>query len=485
MKQSPQELRQNLAYYIISGGIAMDCASETKSLHSLSGQTFLFVNTTTAGLRTNEECVSWHHLADQANGLAAWLHQVGVRPGHIVGCVAIADDAQLERRRQALALIEAVLLPLAPTLTAAEQQHLLATTAAEWLWQPTGTLIRTAHRAAPLRWASPVQLALATSGSSDAPKVALISQPQLKHACCAVNARLDLQAGDCWLCCLPLQHVGGLAILCRCAEAKASVVVHPRFDAARVLADLTQHAVTHLSLVPPMLARLLDLDAPPPLALRVVVVGGQALDATLAQRALAAGWPITLSYGMTETFALLASQRLTDPTAPPRLQPLPEIALDCPTCPQPPATLRLRGALLMAGYAHPGRIPGAGLCDGWLTTDDLACQDSAQALMLAGRGDEQVVIAGINVQPSAIEARLRHAPGVVDCAVVALPEPIWGHRLVVFYVGTTTPARLDAWCRAHLPNSQRPRPCLQLTAMPVLASGKRDQRTLRELAAEA
>jgi O-succinylbenzoic acid--CoA ligase len=278
-------------------------------------------------------------------------------------------------------------------------------------------------------------------------------------------------------------------------------VAHEGFDAAAVRAELMDEAagITHLSLVPPMLARLLDAGAEPPPWLRVVLLGGQALDPALARRALAGGWPLVLGYGMTETGSMIASGRVRD-GGEVVLTPLPGVELDCPSCdprtgtamdasqvrgPQVersaavPRPLRLRGPMLMAGYANPRRQPGDGLsADGWLTTSDLACHTPDGTLRVLGRADEVLVIGGVNVLPAAIERRLAAAPGIGEVAVAGVPEPVWGRRLIAVYTGPVDPARLDAWCRANLPSAERPRGFRRVAGLPVLASGKLDRRAL-------
>jgi o-succinylbenzoate---CoA ligase len=168
-------------------------------------------------------------------------------------------------------------------------------------------------------------LLIRTSGSSGQPKVVMLTAAQLKASALRVNAALALAAGDAWLCCLPLDHIGGLAIGWRCALAGAAVCLPggerslaPGFDAAAVAAALSDHPVTHLSLVPTMLARLLDLLPAPPPALQVLLLGGQALHPALARRAAEAGWPLFVSYGMSETGSMVAVGRWREDAAPAR-----------------------------------------------------------------------------------------------------------------------------------------------------------------------
>jgi O-succinylbenzoic acid--CoA ligase len=155
-----------------------------------------------------------------------------------------------------------------------------------------------------------LRLLLATSGSCGLPKLVKLSDGNLQASVQIANERLKLSPASVWLDCLPLVHIGGLSILLRCACAGANVVLHEGFDAPGVVDDLHKHPISHISLVPAMLAQLLDLARPPPRSLQVVLVGGAPLEPSLANRALAAGWPVWVTYGMTETASMLAARKL-------------------------------------------------------------------------------------------------------------------------------------------------------------------------------
>ncbi|MCX8018134.1 MAG: AMP-binding protein, partial [Rhodocyclaceae bacterium] len=145
-------------------------------------------------------------------------------------------------------------LPLPPDLAPAEQARLLAR----------------AQAAAHPRLA----LIIATSGSSGAPKAVRLPWRALTAAARLGARAFDLRPGDAWLVCLPLYFIGGAAILYRCLRAGATAVVQEGFQVEAVARALHEQQITHVSLVPAMLARLLDAAVLPGPTLRCALVGG-------------------------------------------------------------------------------------------------------------------------------------------------------------------------------------------------------------------
>ena len=324
-----------------------------------------------------------------------------------------------------------------------------------------------------------VALVIATSGSEGEPHGVMLSDASLDAAAAAANRHLPLAAGDLWLDCLPLHHIGGLAILWRCARAGAGVLLHDGFNAEAVAADLARQPVTHLSLVPAMLARLLETGATPPPSLRHVMIGGAALSQTLHDRAHAAGWPLNPSYGMSETAAQIATWTPADGPWHEGLVGRPlagsEIALAAD------GRIRVRGPQLMLGYLGGGGIDE----DGWLTTGDLGEIDAFGRLTVTGRADDMLVSGGANVHPLIVESCLAACPGVRDVAVTGLPDPVWGDLIVALVVGEAAAKDLKTWCRARLPGAAQPRRIVHLASLPRNAAGKLERAALRRLAREA
>lgn len=318
-------------------------------------------------------------------------------------------------------------------------------------------------------------LIISTSGSEGRPKAVPLSHANLDAAAAASNACLPLRPGDIWLDCLPLCHIGGLSILWRCARAGAAVLLHDGFDAAAVARDLGECHVSHISLVPAMLARLLDLGASPPASLRCALLGGAALSRPLYERALAAGWPIFTTYGMSETAAQVATFAAAMGCWHEGLvgRPLPGVELAIAD----DGRIRLRGPQVMAGYLAGGGIDA----EGWFTTGDLGRIDADGRLTVLGRADDMLISGGRNIHPLEIESCLAACPGVTDIAVTGQTDSVWGDIVVALVVGTAdAPAVLD-WGRAHLPAAARPRRVLRLDRLPRNAMGKIDRTALRSL----
>jgi len=283
-----------------------------------------------------------------------------------------------------------------------------------------------------------------TSGSTGQPRPIALPFATLEAAAAASAANLGWRDDDAWLLSLPFAHVGGLSVITRCLLARRTVVLGERGD------------VTLMSLVPTTLARAIAAG-PPPARLRAVLVGGAACPPALQQRALAAGWPVLLSYGMTETAAQVATQRPCD--------------LGRAGCgpPLPGVDLRIS--------AH-GHIE-IRLADGWFDSGDLGRLDHDGHLHVLGRARDLIISGGENVSPLEVEAALLAHPGVAAACVVGVPDDTWGELVAAALVGSPGPLTLD------LAPFKRPRRIAWLPALPLLPSGKPDRARVQAMLANA
>ncbi|MDR3439497.1 class I adenylate-forming enzyme family protein [Telmatospirillum sp.] len=441
---------------------------------------------------------SFADLDRQTDGVALALKNAGVRRGQAFGCVS-ERTGLIGILSLAAPRTGAALLPVNPRLPAPQIAALFAkagVTAAACdrrdLWPELSITLDAAMLENPVdRPAAPdsvpvpapadaIHLIIATSGSTGEPKGAMLSGANLAAAVQGSRQRLPIDPGDVWLGCLPLYHIGGLSVLFRCLEAGATMLLHRGFDAAAVAADLAQGNATHISLVPAMLAQLLDIGCAPSPRLRWALIGGAALPAALAERAIAAGWPICPSYGMSEA----GSQVTTCIQAKewrPGLAGEPLSGITVGTAPN--GRIRVRGPQVMAGYVNPTLTPGSGLDrDGWFETNDLGGLDADGRLHVVGRADDLLISGGENIAPSTVEDLAGHCPGVKAVAIGGRRDPTWGDLLVAIVVGDIEGDRFLAWCRQNLPSHLRPRAMVPVDALPLTTGGKLDRAAVRKLA---
>lgn len=328
-----------------------------------------------------------------------------------------------------------------------------------------------------------IQLIVATSGSEGEPKGVLLSGENIAASVAASRSRLGLQSEDVWLNCLPMFHIGGAMILYRCLDAGAGMLLHQGFAAEKVWADLNSGQVSHISLVPAMLAQLLDVAAEvaPPENLRVTLVGGGGLSSELASRAHAAGWPLCVSYGMSETCSQCVTDCSDDAGLIPASVGLPldgfEIALSNNS------RIKVRGPAVMQGYVNPDKSLGHGLSqDGWFETGDLGQIDRSGCLRVLGRADDILISGGNTIHPLEIENLMINCPGVDGVAISSRMDRVWGDVLVALYTGNLSSAELESWCRINLSSTQRPREFIRLSELPRNAMGKLDRKSLKAMA---
>lgn len=159
--------------------------------------------------------------------------------------------------------------------------------------------------------------------------------------------------------------------------------------------------------------------------LRVMAIGGAALNAETEAFLREAGFPFMAGYGLTETAPLLAASKAGDPTVafgsvgPP--VPGVEIRIDAVTPESGIGQIMARGANVMQGYYQNPELTAETIDqEGWLNTGDLGFLDAAGNLHIKGRSKSVIVFAnGENIYPEAIEERINACPQVVESLVVA------------------------------------------------------------------
>jgi O-succinylbenzoic acid--CoA ligase len=308
----------------------------------------------------------------------------------------------------------------------------------------------------------PIVAVMHTSGTTAAPKPVELTHGNFLASALGSAVALGLDPAERWLCPMPLTHVGGLSIPIRSAIYATTVVLHGRFDTDAVLDELMDpgRRITLVSLVPTMLARLLDAGLERPPSLRWALLGGGPIAPALLERAHAAGVPVAPSYGLTEACSQIATFGW----------------------PLPGVELRTAGEeILVRG---PIVSPGALSEDGWLHTGDLGRFDERSRLVITGRKADTIVSGGENISPLEVEAALLEHPAVADAGVVARPDPEWGEVVVAVVVRRDGAAEvaveeLRSFCADRIARFKVPKVIEFADSLPRTTSGKLLRRELK------
>ncbi len=306
-----------------------------------------------------------------------------------------------------------------------------------------------------------------SSGTSGAPKPVLLTAGN--HLWSALGSALNLgvERDDRWLCCLPLNHVGGLAILLRSAIYGTGVAIHPGFDVERVAVALEAEPISVASLVPTQLVRLLDagaaVDRP-----RLLLIGGGPVSADVLEEALGRGATVVQTYGLTEACSQVCTlgpdEASTRVGSAGRALPGTEVRVG-------------DGEILVRG---PTIAPAALAGDGWLHTGDLGRLDDDGYLWVEGRRDDLIVSGGENVRPDRVEAALLTHPAVAEVAVAGREDRRWGQAVTAFVIaaGDLDTGELIAHARSYLAPHEVPKAVELVTELPRTGSGKVQRRLL-------
>jgi len=264
-----------------------------------------------------------------------------------------------------------------------------------------------------------------TSGSSASPKPALHSFGNHYYSALGSNRSLPVEPGDRWLLSLPLFHVGGLGIIFRCLLGGGTVVFGEHTDDLAYLVG--RHQITHLSLVPTQLRRLLDSPGLGRVQslLKAVLLGGGPIPVSLVRRGTEQGLPVHCTYGLTEMTSQVATAA---PEAPASLKVLDYRRLKIDAA----GEILVKGETLFLGYSIADRVHCPVDSNGWFHTGDSGALDRDGGLTVTGRVDNMFISGGENIQPEQIECALTAVDGIEDALVVPVESREYGQRPVAF-----------------------------------------------------
>jgi o-succinylbenzoate---CoA ligase len=320
-----------------------------------------------------------------------------------------------------------------------------------------------------------------TSGTTGKPKAVPLTYNNHFHSAIASALNLGIEPNDNWLLCMPLFHVGGLAIAWRSVVNGTTITLLPKFDEQEVLDAIASEQVTLISLVPTMLSRLLNHPQWQNLQkLRAILLGGAPASPELIEQCLQLNLPFMPTYGMTETASqittLLPHQvpikrgssglplfgnrlRIVDDN----MQDLDAGAI---------GQILVQGASVMNGYLHQAEN---NIQDGWLHTGDLGYCDRDGYLYVVSRRSDLIISGGENIYPTEIEAILLTHPHINEACIVGVSDREWG-QIVAAVIVTKTQLSLPeirSFCeQKSLARFKLPKSIYIWESLPKTASGK-------------
>lgn len=364
-----------------------------------------------------------------------------------------------------------------------------------------------AERAVPVEHYRPcepddIALVLYTSGTTGRPKGAVLTHFNVTmNITVSMLSPFDFRADDVLLGVLPLFHTfGQICGMGVCFRAGATMVLMPRFDAARAIELMVTHRCTVFMGVPTMYIALLDAVTRTPHrpTLDRAFSGGSALPVKVLEDVQETfGCPIYEGYGLTETSPVVAYNQRAWPCRPgtvgrpvwgvdvgvaraeveDRIELLPAGEV---------GEVVIRGHNVMAGYLNRPEATAEVMVDGWFRSGDLGVKDADGYLTIVDRKKDLVLRGGYNVYPREVEEVLMRHPAVAQVAVIGIPHATHGEEVcaVVVTVPGTTPGaalgeQLVLWSKERMAAYKYPRRVEFVDALPVGASGKVLKRELK------
>ena len=333
-----------------------------------------------------------------------------------------------------------------------------------------------------------------TSGTTGHPKGAWRPHGVNIENVLQIISIFELNQSDVHLTCGPGYHSAVSFFTALHSLLGSTVVLQPKFDAAGALDLIARHGVTTTFMAPTLLQRLVDEQSRQPRdlsSLRALLLGAAPCPHALKVRAEAVlGQVLWEFYGATETginTVLRPEDQLGKPGSCGTAVPGQEIKLVAAdgreAASGEPGELMVRNSWLAEYYRRPDAT-GSSLHDGFFSVGDIAYRDEDGYYYICDRQIDMIISGGVNIYPAEVEAALYAHPGVMDAAVVGVPDEDWGESVkavVQLRVGVSvTAAELIAFCSERLAGYKKPRSIDFVDELPRDAAGKLLKRKIRE-----
>ena len=335
---------------------------------------------------------------------------------------------------------------------------------------------------------------LYTSGTTGAPKGALLSQRSYYLQAGHSHHLTGLSEDDIGLSMFPMFHMGGWALPLGFWYDGSTVIIMERADPRAMLEAVQRERVTYLYAVPTVYNFMLDLpefDRFDLSSLRILAGGTSVMTDEQVRRITERfhNRNLFIIYGSTEA-GPVATLRPPDLFRKPGSVGRPALNVDLRVVDDedrevPAGTageIICRSEFNMRGYWRMPAESAATLRGGWVHTGDLGVLDDEGFLFIAGRKKEMIKTGGENVFPVEVERVLLEHPAVAEAAVLGVPDPDWGESVLAAVVRRPgcelAEADVVAHVRARLAGFKKPRYVWFVESLPRTAATRQVQKAL-------
>jgi acyl-CoA synthetase (AMP-forming)/AMP-acid ligase II len=468
------------------------------------------------GLQHSWGRVTYRELAQRAAAQAAYLDRTDVPHGARVAVMS-QNSARLLTSFFGVSGWGRILVPVNFRLTAPEVQHIIDHSGSEVLLvdpelvpvaeQITGPRVLVAGQSDEDMWShgrTPVLPQIAesdtatlnyTSGTTARPKGVQLTHRNLWLNAVTFGWHLGVNDEDVYLHTLPMFHVNGWGMPYAVTGAGGTHVVLRKVDGAEVLRRVQEHGVTVLCAAPAVLHGVLTAAAtwsgeiPGRDRVRVVVAGAPPPTRTVERIRSELGWEFLQIYGMTESSPLVTMSRMRrewrELPSSEQAQLLaragaPTIGVDVQV--DGHGEVLVRSNHNLAGYWRNPDDTDAALRDGWLHTGDGGHLDDGY-LTIIDRKKDVIVSGGENVSSIEVEDVLTSHPGVLEVAVIGVPDEMWGEAVTALVVPADdhlTARELVEHCRERLAGYKCPKNVEFRSSLARTETGKLQKFKLRQ-----
>ncbi|MGD2126859.1 MAG: long-chain-fatty-acid--CoA ligase [Desulfobacteraceae bacterium] len=346
-----------------------------------------------------------------------------------------------------------------------------------------------------------------TSGTTGRPKGVMLSHKNVCSHALAAIAELRLSDRDNWLHVAPLFHLADAWATFAMTWVGGKHVVITDFEPPAVLSTIQDEKVTITNMIPTMLNMLVNTPGVGRYdfsSLRVLLSGGAPIAPQVVRRIMDTfKCDYIQTYGMTETSPYLTVSIIKDnlahlpsekqffykaktgrPFLGVLLKVVREDGTDVKADDREVGEIIVKGDTVTSGYWRFPEETDKAIRDGWLYTGDLAVIDEEGYVNIVDRKKDMILTGGENVFSTEVENVLYMHPGVLEAAVIGVPDPKWGEAVkacVVLRPGQeATDQEIISFCKDNLAHYKAPKSVDFLNALPRTGSGKIYKKGLRD-----